>query len=150
MKIAALLLLVLAIAGGGALGLHFKPPPDPAAEAQEIVPEDETAAPGYVTLARQMIVPVVDGGETRALMLFEIAVDVPEDKRDIVHEREPRLRDAFLRIMFEMSHTGAFLETYTDDRTMGELRGKLLAASRLHLGSGVRDVLILDALRQEL
>lgn len=104
----------------------------------------------YIDIGRQMIIPVVEGGETRALMLFELAVDVPAAETERVYQLEPRLRDAFLRVLFEMSHTGAFLDTYTDARVVEELRGKLLRAARRHLGPAVADVLILDIVRQEL
>lgn len=155
----ALVLIVIGIAGGGALGMMLKPMPameGKAADAPKMAEKEmaaeaaDEAPPTFVTVARQMIVPVVEQGETRALMLFEIALDVPEEHRELVLEREPRLRDAFLRELFEMSYTGAFLDTYTSDRVMEDLRGKLLAAARVHLGDRVSDVLILDALRQEL
>lgn len=171
--IVAMLIVLLAIGGGGALGIMLKPAPEPASGQGEGAREKGSghaptdmdhadapgadahgdsggAAPAYVKIARQMIIPVVEGGKTQALMVFEIALDVPEKYREEVFEREPRLRDAFLREMFEMSHTGAFLETYTSERVMEELREKLLAAARVHLGARVSDVLILDALRQEL
>ncbi|GMG83638.1 hypothetical protein LNKW23_28510 [Paralimibaculum aggregatum] len=164
MKAVIALLLILVFTGvGGALGLFLKPagpagdhaagPPDatdgPAPDSA-IGLEGERPPPSYVKISRQIIVPVVEGGTTRALMVFEIALDVPAQHREAVFEREPRIRDAFLRELFEMSYTGAFLETYTSDRVMEELRQKLLAAARLHLGTRITDVLILDALRQEM
>ena len=162
MKAVIALLLILVFTGvGGAIGLFLKPAgpaPDQAAGADAAGPapdaetglEGERPPPSYVKISRQMIVPVVEGGTTRALLVFEIALDVPTQHREAVFEREPRIRDAFLRELFEMSYTGAFLETYTSDRVMEELRQKLLAAARLHLGARINDVLILDALRQEM
>ena len=154
----ALLLVLASVSGGAVLGAMLAAPPhgsgaaDAAASAAE--PEAEPGQPGepasYVKLGRQLIVPVVEGGRTRALMLFEIALDVPAEHHDSVFQTEPRLRDAFLRELFEMSYAGAFLGTYTSDRVMTELREKLLAAARLHVGERVSDVLVLDALRQEL
>ena len=156
MKLILVLALGLAgIAAGGALGFWLRggplPPPQPShadAPPEGHAPPDEPRS--YVTIGRQLIVPVVEGGQTRALMLFEIALDVPEARRDLVLEREPRLRDAFLRELFGLAQSGVFLGSYTDDRAMEDLRQKLLAAARLHLGAEVADVLILDALRQEL
>lgn len=158
--ILALVLVVTAVGGGASLGWFLRPAAKPVeepaagvkAEAAAPVAEDdaEPPVPSYVKISRQMIVPVVEGGSTRALMVFEIALDVPSEHREMVFEREPRIRDAFLRELFELSYTGAFLETYTSDRVMEEMRSKLLAAAKLHLGGRVTDVLILDALRQEL
>ena len=104
----------------------------------------------YVKIGRQIIIPVVNQGETQALMLFDLAIDVPRSMTERTYEAEPRLRDAFLRELLEMSYTGAFSSTYTDERIVEELRSKLRAAARLLLGSSVDDVLILDIMRQEL
>jgi hypothetical protein len=104
----------------------------------------------YVKVGRQIIIPVVNKGETQALMLFDLAIDVPASMTERAYAAEPRLRDAFLRELFEMSFTGAFSTTYTDERVVDELRRKLRAAARRLLGDMVDDVLILDIMRQEL
>jgi len=169
----AAILVLLGLAGGAGLGLHFKraageaeapaprSPGDAAAvanrgddaEGGDSAPEPDPAMAGegsnYIAIGPQIVIPVVEGRETRALMMFEIALDVASDESEMVYALEPRLRDAFLRELFEMSHTGAFMTTYTDHRVIRELRDKLLAAARQHLGQRVRDVLILDVMRQE-
>lgn len=104
----------------------------------------------YVKIRRQIIIPVVKEGETQALMLFDLALDVPRSMTERAYAAKPRLRDAFLRELFEMSYTGAFSSTYTDERIIEELRGKLRAAARRVLGDAVAEVLILDIMRQEL
>lgn len=176
-KLLPILLIVLGVVGGGALGMFLKPPA-PAAEHGEDDAGKQSADAGhgdaghgedthagddghggeaspegqrdYVKVGKQIIIPIVEGGETKALMLFELAVDVPLGQRALVSEREPRLRDAFLRELFEMSYTGAFMTTFTDDRVIEELRRNLIVAARAHLGDIVSDVLILDVMRQEL
>lgn len=112
--------------------------------------EGATGDRDYVKLARQIIVPVVHERETRALMLFDLALDVPSGAVERAYASEPRLRDAFLRELMDLSYAGAFLSTYTDDRVIAELRGRLRAAARRILGEDVSEVLILDILRQEL
>jgi hypothetical protein len=126
-----------------------------AASADAASAEATNAAPApgdrdYVKLARQLIVPVVEEGETRALMLFELALDVPRSMTERAYAAEPRLRDAFLKVLMEMSYTGAFSRTYTDERVVEELRDKLRSAARGQLGGAAADILILDILRQEL
>ena len=155
-KILPILLVVVGIIGGAGAGMMMKPappPPDPEAvaqaeEAKEA--EDAQAERSFVKIGRQTIVPVVEEGETRALMLFELAVDVPATKVDKVHEMEPRLRDAFLRELFQMSYTGAFLTNFTEERVIEELRHNLTSAARSHLGHNQAEVLILDVMRQEM
>ena len=111
---------------------------------------DDGAERDYVKLGRQIIIPIVKGGKTQALMLFDLALDVPRSMTERTHAVKPRLRDAFLRELFAMSYTGAFSSTYTDERIIEELRTKLRAAARRLLGDAVADVLILDIMRQEL
>jgi len=135
--------------GASEAGAHSK---DDHGEGEHLETTDGEVPVGraYVKVGRQTIVPIVDGGRTQALMLFEFAVDVPAEQSDTVHAIEPRLRDAFLRELMQMSHTGAFMETFTDDRIIEELRRNLVLAARTYLGSDVGDVLILDLMRQEI
>ena len=163
-KILPIILLIIGITAGGAAGLVLKPAHNSVVK-DEISKQPETADSGepglpeegevpsdrtYVKVGRQTIIPVLDGTETRALMLFELAVDVPASSANIVHEMEPRLKDAFLRELFQMSYTGAFLTNFTDDRVIEELRRNLTRAARKHVGDIAREVLILDMMRQEL
>lgn len=157
-KALPLILLVLGIASGGVAGLMLRPVPSPetinsiqADSAPEVqmggFPLPDRA---FVKVGNQTIVPIVEGGETRALMLFELAIDVPASRANRVHEMEPRLRDAFLQELFRMSFTGAFLTNFTDDRVVEELRRNLTRAAREQIGDDAREVLILDMMRQEL
>lgn len=123
--------------------------PDPGATE---APKDETKVKErtYVSIGTQTIIPVVEGERTRALMLFELAVDVDPSAHDQAVMLEPRLRDAFLRELLKMSSTGAFSETYTEDWVIDELRKNLGNAARRFLGDGMREILVLDVIRQEL
>lgn len=168
-KIFALVIVLFGVGGGLALGVALRPggagpgPEDAmAGPASAEAGEDYGAGEGagddgvagadrdYVKIGRQIIIPVVKDGETQALMLFDLALDVPSSMTERTYAAEPRLRDAFLRELFEMSYTGAFSGTYTDERVIEELRGKLRAAARRLLGDSVAEVLILDIMRQEL
>jgi len=147
------LLILSGLAIGAGLGLALRPIDSPAEAALSSEPTPDLTAndatPDFVKLSRQIIIPVVEGGETRALMLFEIALDMRPGMSDRVFAIEPRLRDAFLRDLFELSHSGAFVDTYTDTQLMDELRRKLRESARHLLGSDVSDVLLLEVLRQE-
>lgn len=168
-KIIAIVLVLVGIAGGGAAGLMLKPsspvsedadtPTEKMAEkdatseeaSDEVSEDGPVEAVTYVKVGRQTIIPVLDKGETKALMLFELAVDVTSGQGARAQEMEPRLRDAFLRELFQMSYTGAFDETFTEDRIIDELRRNLVRAAQKHLGKkAVKDVLILNVMRQNL
>ena len=164
-KIFALLLPLLGIAGGIGTAVFLKPPAEDhsaasdahtpgtdgsPAQAETSGETARTSERSFVKIGRQTIIPVVADGETRALMLFELAVDVPAGKNDLALQLEPRLRDAFLRELFQMSYTGAFETNFTDERVIAELRRNLTHVARKHLDSGEAEVLILDVMRQEL
>jgi len=172
-KIIALVIVLLGVGGGLALGVALRPGgavPGPDAAVADAGRADTAGArdatesggadPGggggagadrdYVEIGRQIIIPIVKGGETQALMLFDLALDVPSSMTERTIAARPRLRDAFLRELFEMSYTGAFSSTYTDERIIEEVRAKLRAAARRLLGGAVAEVLILDIMRQEI
>ena len=123
------------------------PDPGRSAEETEPAPAEERS---YVNIGQQTIVPVVEGELTRALMLFELAVDVEASAHDAAVALEPRLRDVFLRELLRMSSTGAFTETYTEDWVIDEVRRSLDSAARRYLGAGLKGILILDVVRQEM
>lgn len=161
LKALALVIVLGGIAGGLALGVALRPGEELQGAARAVARDGDPGADGanpgaagagreYVKIGRQIVVPVVDRGETRALMLFDLVIDVPRSLSDRAFAAKPRLRDAFLRVLFEMSYTGAFSGTYTDERVVEELRAKLRAAARRLLGGAVDDVLILEIMRQEL
>ena len=153
-KILPIILVLLGVAGGAAAGIFLKPAPEGHSDvelaAEDTVSEEEAQVRSFVKIGRQTIVPVVEEGQTRALMLFELAVDVPATRVDEVHSMEPRLRDAFLRELFQMSYTGAFLTNFTEERIIEELRRNLTNAARTYLGHQHAEVLILDIMRQEM
>lgn len=153
-KLLPILIIVIGIAAGAGAGMFLKPAPvsDPVGNHADdgSTEQDEKAERSFVKIGKQTIVPVVNDGETRALMLFELAVDVPATRVDQVHEMEPRLRDAFLRELFQMSYTGAFLTNFTEERVIEELRRNLTNAARTYLGHNQAEVLILDVMRQEM
>ena len=174
-RLLPVLLILLGLGGGVGAGVFLKPDevPPPGAgpdgaggdagkseKTGPAIPEPGATTEGtdeteirertYVSVGTQTIVPVVDGDRTRALMLFELAVDVDPSAHDLAVMAEPRLRDAFLRALLKMSSTGAFNETYTEDWVIDELRRNLGKEARRFLGDALRQVLVLDVIRQEL
>lgn len=158
----ALLLVVVAVAGGGALGMALRvqasAPPGEAPEAQagtaSIPPVGDPSASAagaskYVGFSRKFVVPVVQGERTQALLILDLAIDAPSATANRLLEMKPRLRDALLRVLFELAATDAFSQTYIEAPIMEELRQKLRSAAREFAGPSVREVLILDLVRKE-
>ncbi|HKK36633.1 MAG TPA: flagellar basal body-associated FliL family protein [Paracoccaceae bacterium] len=170
-----LLIALLGLAGGLSAGHYLRPDAAPAGGGAEAAaseasapaeatptPRPETlpgAAPprydpdekrDYVAIDRQFLVPLVEDGEVAAMMILSLTLEMEIGARDAVFEREPKLRDRFLHVMFRHAQSGAFAGVFTAGPAMRDLRGALLEAARGVLGPAVHDVLVTDLLRQDL
>ena len=67
----------------------------------------------------------------------------------MVYEREPKLRDAFLRVMFDHANAGGFDGAFTNSNQMDVLRRALREVAQKTIGPTASDVLILDIVRQD-
>jgi hypothetical protein len=159
-----ILLLVGGTAGGTAAGLFLLPPPEaedgPDADAAVVCPTPDDHDPAalaaahdtpsaFVSLNNQFIVPLLDRGSVGALVILSLSVEVEEGAQDSVLLAEPRLRDAFLQVLFDHANTGGFAGTFTATETMRSLRLALNAAAQEILGGTIRNVLIVDIVRQD-
>jgi flagellar protein FliL len=161
MKLLGILVPVIALAAGIGVGagaaLFLKPAEEPVEETQaetEAEPKAfEPAEPGqsaeFAQLGNQFVVPVVRGGVVRALVLVSVTLEVTEGGSATVHSMEPRLRDAFLQVLFDHANTGGFDDRFTQNDRMSLLRQGLREAAHRLLGPILRDVLIVDLVRQE-
>lgn len=164
-----LFLLVGTGAGIGA-GLFFRPaePDLPAMEMADPCgtrPEGgtETAAGGtgqsddaasagemdYARLNNQFVVPVISENAVSSLVVVSLSVEVPRGRENLVFEREPKLRDAFLQVLFEHANIGGFDGHFTSTSNMRTLRNSLRGAARGAIGPEASDVLILEMVRQD-
>lgn len=110
---------------------------------------DPTSAPVFAELSNQFVVPVVRDGSVRALVVLSITLEVAEGETEAVFSIEPRLRDAFLQVLFDHANTGGFDDTFTQAERMALLRQGLRETAQRLLKASVRDVLIVDIVRQE-
>lgn len=150
-KLLPLLLIALGALGGGGAGYMLRPAAAPPADAP---PPDSAALDpanrAYVKLANQFVVPVMDGGRVGALVVLSLSLEVPAGRSEAAFAEEPRLRDEFLRILFDHANAGGFRGTFTDPGKLLPLRRAFLEAARKVLGAaGVSDVLITDIVRQD-
>jgi flagellar protein FliL len=164
-KLFPVVLALLGLGGGVGAGLFLRPAPDEAAKAGEAAHEattddhaeaetsedhgDEGSGPEYVKLNNQFVVPVMDDGRVSALVVLSLTLEVATGSTEAVYEREPKLRDAFLQVLFDHANTGGFSGSFTDGSNLIVLRTSLKEAAGLVLGTIVRDVLITDIARQD-
>lgn len=144
-----LLMIVLSATGGAAAGWWLRP----AAEAP--VATDETSLPepaaevSYYKLPNQFVVPVVENGRVAAIVLMSLTLQLRGETTEQVAFQEPKLRDEFLKVLFERANVGGFRGNFTGESQVAQLRHSLLEAARLVLPGAIDDILITDLLRQD-
>jgi len=82
--------------------------------------------------------------------VLSLTLEVTPDLEQVVFEREPRLRDGFLRVILDHANTGGFDGTFTSNGAVDAVKARLMETARAELGDGVKDVLLLDIARQDL
>jgi flagellar protein FliL len=111
--------------------------------------EGEGSGPDYVKLNNQFVVPVVQDGLVAAMVVLSLSLEVEAGNTEAVYQREPKLRDVFLQVLFDHANVGGFSGSFTDGSNLIVLRTSLKEAAALVIGTSVRDVLITDIARQD-
>ena len=133
------LVLVLTGAGFGA-GMVLRPPP----------PEPEVQAPrDYVKMPNQFVIPILHEGRVRSLVVLSLSLEIAAGNTELVHSREPKLRDGFLEVLFRHANQGGFDGNFTDEVALERLRRSLRDAAQAVLQDVVSDVLISELVRQD-
>lgn len=160
-KLLPVLLALAGLALGAGAGLFLRPAPpariaeDPAqtqplaAIAPQGAPGKAEAGQDYVKLNNQFIVPIVKAGRVASLVILSLSLQVTAGTGAKVYATEPKLRDAFLQVLFDHANSGGFSGNFTEGNTMQLLRDALLEAAVKVLGPLVTDVLIVDIVRQD-
>jgi hypothetical protein len=102
-----------------------------------------------VKLNNQFIVPVLEGGRIVSMVILTLSLEVATGTSEAVYAKEPKLRDAFLQVLFDHANTGGFRGSFTDASNLVFLRKALTEKAAGVLGSSVTDVLITDIARQD-
>lgn len=158
-KLIPLLLALLGLGGGIGAGLFLRPEP----HAEELAGEDaatdhaegteegepEEGAPEYVKMNNQFVVPVMQEGRVSAMVVLSLSIEVDPGNTEAVYQREPKLRDLFLQVLFDHANIGGFNGSFTDGSNLIVLRTSLKEAAAMALGPVVHDVLITDIARQD-
>lgn len=139
-KILPILLALLGTGAGVGAGIVLMPKGDashaeladcsPSAEHESIEPvkkdhaepDDAAEAREYVKLNNQFVIPVMDAERVRALVVASLSVEISTGGAEQVYSREPKLRDAFLQVLFEHANIGGFEGRFTETARMEILR----------------------------
>lgn len=166
-KLLPILLAVLGIGAGIGAGMLLRPDPAelnghdaeacvPSSDApltQEALTEedhdDAKTDHEYVKLHNQFIVPVVLDTSVSSLVLISLSLEVGVGQKESVFSREPKLRDAFLQVMFDHANLGGFEGAFTNSGNLDVLRSALLEVAHDAMGELITDILITDIARQD-
>ncbi|MEM7614386.1 MAG: flagellar basal body-associated FliL family protein [Pseudomonadota bacterium] len=160
-KILPLVLILVGLGGGVAAGFMLKPA-DPGCEPAdtECLEKEEDAKKAaeakaklpteFAELQRQFVIPLLRDERVASLVVASLAVEVEEGRATYVYDAEPKLRDAFLQILFVHAHSGGFDGDFTSPRAMDDLKTRLTEAAEPILGKTFKDVLITEIVRQDL
>ncbi len=156
-----LLPLVLSVVGlgvGMGAGLYLRPQADASEAAGDHASEtaDQSAEqdshdtpPEYFKMSNQFVVPLMNGQRINSLVVLNLSLEIEAGTTEQVFAREPKLRDVFLRLLFDHANGGGFRDDFTDSKATAVLREGLLEEARKVLGASVSDVLITDIVRQD-
>lgn len=149
-KLLPLLLLLIGLGAGAGAGWVLRPQPDPEAQAARA---EDTPPPVLATqtvrLPNQFIVPLIEEGRVRAMVVIGLALELAEGNTFVLTDVEPRLRSVFLQRLFDHANVGGFDGQFTSGEVLLALRRILTEAATPVVGPSLRDVLITELLRQE-
>jgi flagellar FliL protein len=163
-KLLPILLALIGLVAGVGGGMALRPDPEivsidpcgdmePSSSHQEdmVADSEEEGASGfeYVKLNNQFIVPDLDNGRVTAMVVLSLSLEAKTGAREAIYAREPKLRDAFLQVLFDHANTGGFKGAFTDSGTMNNLRNALTEIAQKTIGDEINDVLVIDIVRQD-
>ena len=161
-KLLPIFLALVGLGAGIGGGLALRPDPEIVAiNPCGDLPESETHSEPekeeevdtsyeYVKLNNQFVIPDIDGDKVAAMIVLSLNLEAKIGTREAIYAREPKLRDAFLQVLFDHANAGGFKGAFTDSATMTALRRALLEVAHAVVGEEIKDVLVIDIVRQDM
>lgn len=155
---------VIGLGAGAGAGLMLRPAPAedtaaddhtaPAAHGEAAVPghgaeQSDEHAPEYVKMSNQFIIPLIRQDRIASVVVLSLSLEVTAGHAEDLYAREPKLRDAFLQVLFDHANTGGFDGAFTESRAIDRLRVRLREVALAQMPDLVSDVLITDIGRQD-
>ncbi|MCI5043994.1 MAG: hypothetical protein MRY72_04795 [Aquisalinus sp.] len=107
-----------------------------------------TAGNYYFDFSRQFVVPVMESGRVKSLVILDLNLEMDQSEADGMFSMEPKFRDALMRELLALSNEGYFSGQLTDPERYDDIQKALLRAART-VKDEIISVLILDIARQE-
>lgn len=156
------ILLFLGTGAGVGAGIYMRPDP-----VEEDVPEVTTGeetkqtkavskvssgieGKQYIKLKNQFVIPIVDQDRIISMVVMTLSVEVPEGRGQAVYDIEPKIRDVFLRVLFDFGTVGRFDGAFASNGNLDVIRNGLREAAFNTFGAElISDVLIFEIARQD-
>lgn len=162
-KLLPLILLLIGTGAGVGAGMFLRPEPTPAEDAMAETAQEETGkktlaeedslpidGKEYVKLSNQFVVPIVEKDRIASMVVMTLSVEAPVGQGDFIFDIEPKIRDVFLRILFDHAAIGGFSGAFLNNENLDVVRTSLRDAARQNFGSElISDVLIFEIARQD-
>ncbi len=168
-KIIPVILAIFGLAGGVGAGLALRPSQDETIvmnpcgdetedehsgeevfeESNDSETQEEESSYEYMKMNNQFVIPVVVDNRIKSLVVVTLNLEVVLGQLDNVYAREPKLRDLFLRVMFDHANAGGFDGEFTQSGKLNSLRLALTEIAHKNFSGVINDVLILDIVRQD-
>lgn len=156
LKLLPVFMLILGVGAGVGAALVLSPAhkvetedTEPDAEKKPVDVDHEETETEFVKLNNQFVIPVIENERVSSLVVLSLSIETRIPMRDVVYEREPKLRDAFLQVLFDHANMGGFNGAFTKSDMLSILRNALNDVARKELGADVQNVLITDITRQD-
>ena len=164
-KILPFLMMLIGTGVGGAAGMYLRPEPDliedseiPPETSEEVLEEatnkDSDGLPidgkEYIKLSNQFVVPIVETDRISSMVVMTLSVEATEGEGQAVYDIEPKIRDVFLRVLFDHAAIGGFRGAFLNNENLDAVRNNLRDAARKNFGEDlISDVLIFEIARQD-
>lgn len=154
-KILPVLFLIFGVGAGAgaAIYLGVDKTEDTEEQTEQMSSDDHDMPPesfDYVKLNNQFVIPIVDGEDISALVVMSLSLETTFGMTETIYAREPKLRDAFLQVMFDHANMGGFDGSFTNSDTLDLLRRALREVAQNEFGTEVTNVLIVGIARQDM
>lgn len=111
--------------------------------------EGEETTTTYMKFKRQFVIPVMKENKIKSLVIMNFNIELNDAAPPNAFNKEPKLRDAFMRDLLNLSNEGVFDDDLTSPETFDYIRETLVGSSRRILSQGVENVLILDVAKRD-
>lgn len=157
LKLLPIILPVLGLGVGVGAGIFMPPAPKPAldcpaptdaaVEAAPVLPNEPVE---YMKLNNQFIVPLISGEDVTSMVIVSLSLEISVGRQETIYAIEPKLRDAFLRVLFDHASLGGFDGNFLSHLGLDTLRLALREIGQRTAGPVLHDVLIVDLVKQSI